>query len=69
MREGVSSGYVGGLPGVEKPNHGGGSGSTPPLPQPASSVERFVGVRRLSGRPVTVVNTTKEFDNRFDFWR
>jgi hypothetical protein len=30
MREGVSSGYVGGLPGVGKPNHGGGSGSTPP---------------------------------------
>jgi len=32
--------------------------------QPASSVEKFVAARRLSGRPVTVVNNRAEFNQR-----
>ncbi len=32
--------------------------------QPASSAERFVAARRLSDRPVTVINTITEFDER-----
>ena len=31
---------------------------------PPSSVEKFVAVRRLSGRPITVVGTWMEFDKR-----
>jgi len=34
--------------------------------QPASSVEKFVAARRLSGRPVTVVGTKKEFNERLE---
>jgi hypothetical protein len=36
--------------------------------QPASSVKKFgfVAARRLSGRPVTVVNTKEEFYKRFE---
>ena len=32
--------------------------------QPASSVEKFVASRKFSGRPVTVVDTETEFDER-----
>ena len=32
--------------------------------QPASSIENFVAARRLSGRPVTVIDTIGEFDER-----
>ena len=38
----------------------------PRRPQPASSVEKFVAVRRLSGRPVTVVDTKTEFHERLE---
>jgi hypothetical protein len=34
--------------------------------RPSSSVEKFVAVRQLSGRPVTVVKTTMEFDKRLE---
>jgi hypothetical protein len=34
--------------------------------QPASSVEEFVTARKLSGRPVTVVGTKTEFNNRLE---
>ncbi len=34
--------------------------------QPASSVAKFVAARRLSGRPVTVINTDTEFDERLE---
>jgi len=34
--------------------------------QPASSVEKFVAVRWLSGRPVTVVDTEMEFNRRLE---
>jgi len=30
--------------------------------QPTSSIEKFIAVRRLSGRPVTAVTTEEEFD-------
>ena len=32
--------------------------------QPASSVEKFVGARQLSGSPVTVIDAGGEFDER-----
>jgi len=32
--------------------------------QPASSVEKFVAARRLSDRPVTIIETETEFDER-----
>ncbi|KAH8981993.1 hypothetical protein EDB86DRAFT_3086579 [Lactarius hatsudake] len=32
--------------------------------QPASSIEKFVTARRVSGRPVTVIDTEIEFDKR-----
>ena len=32
--------------------------------QPSPSVEKFLAARRLVGRPVTVVNTATEFDQR-----
>jgi hypothetical protein len=32
--------------------------------QPTSSVEKFITVRRVSGRPVTVLRTATEFDER-----
>ena len=34
--------------------------------QLASSLEKFVSVRRLSGRPVTIVDTKTEFDERLE---
>ncbi|KAH8981992.1 hypothetical protein EDB86DRAFT_2834598 [Lactarius hatsudake] len=34
--------------------------------QPASSIEKFVTARRLSGHPVTVINTGTEFDRRLE---
>jgi hypothetical protein len=34
--------------------------------RPASSVEKFVAARQLSGRPVTVVDTKTEFDDRLE---
>ncbi len=34
--------------------------------RPVSSVEKFLAVRRLSGRPVTLVDTEEEFDERVD---
>ena len=33
--------------------------------QPASSIEKFVSARQLSGRPVTVVETQTEFEEKF----
>lgn len=32
--------------------------------QPASSIKKFITARRLSGRPVTVIDTEKEFNQR-----
>ena len=32
--------------------------------QPASSVEKFLAARKFSGRPVTVVGTEREFNER-----
>ena len=32
--------------------------------QPASSVEKFIAIRKFSGRPVTVVDTEREFNER-----
>ncbi|KAH8983334.1 hypothetical protein EDB86DRAFT_2967587 [Lactarius hatsudake] len=34
--------------------------------QPTSSIEKFVAARRLSGRPVTVIETETEFDERLE---
>ena len=34
--------------------------------QPVSSVEKFVAARRLSDRPVTIVETQTEFDEKLD---
>ncbi|KAH9037739.1 hypothetical protein EDB84DRAFT_1560490 [Lactarius hengduanensis] len=34
--------------------------------QPVSSVDEFVAVRRDSGRPVTIINTKKEFEKRLE---
>ena len=34
--------------------------------QPASSIEKFTAARRLSGHPVTVIETEKEFDERLE---
>ena len=34
--------------------------------QPASSLEKLTAVRQLSGRPVTVVNTEMDFDQRLE---
>jgi hypothetical protein len=34
--------------------------------EPTLSLEKFVGVRKLSGRPVTVANTVAEFDQRLE---
>ena len=34
--------------------------------EPESSIEKFVAARRLSDRPVTVVDTKKEFDTRLE---
>ncbi len=34
--------------------------------QPASSVEKFVAARQLSGHPVTVIDTETEFDERLE---
>ena len=33
--------------------------------QPTSSIQKFVDVRQLSGRPVSVADTEEEFDERF----
>src|ERR1700677_3111838 len=34
--------------------------------QPASSIEKFIAARQLSGRPVTVIETETEFDERVE---
>ena len=34
--------------------------------QPESSIEKIVALRKLSGRPITVVNTRMEFDKRLE---
>jgi len=34
--------------------------------QPASSIEKFVALRQLSGHPVIVVDSKEEFDKRLD---
>jgi hypothetical protein len=34
--------------------------------QPVPSFEKFVAVRRLSGRPVTIVNTMTEFSKSLE---
>ena len=34
--------------------------------QPASSLEKLTAVRQLSSRPVTVVNTEREFNQRLE---
>ena len=34
--------------------------------QPASSIEKFTAVRQLSGRPVTIIETEMEFDERIE---
>jgi len=36
--------------------------------QPASSIEKFVAGRRLSGRPVTVIDSETEFYERLKFY-
>jgi hypothetical protein len=34
--------------------------------QPASSLKKFIAARQLSGRPVTVIDTETEFDERLE---
>jgi hypothetical protein len=34
--------------------------------QPSSSIEKFIAVRRLGGRPITVIDSETEFDKRIE---
>jgi hypothetical protein len=36
--------------------------------QPASSIERFIAARRLSGHPVIVIDRESEFDERLEMY-